>query len=151
MVDDHHSDWGRHSLGSADYETAKAKVAKQVLEMSEIMQIRFMLSLSLVMLISASTVAQAQDVRDIPMGEIGDPQAGFEYAQATCAPCHAIGEEKSPNPKAPTFKDAANTPGMTPTALMVWLQSADHPTMPNIMIRGQELRNVAAYILSLKD
>jgi hypothetical protein len=25
------------------------------------------------------------------------------------------------------------------------------PTMPNIMIRGQELRNVTAYILSLKD
>jgi hypothetical protein len=39
---------------------------------------------------------------------------------------------------------------MTPTALIVWLQSANHPTMPNIMIRGQDLRNVAAYILSLK-
>ena len=45
----------------------------------------------------------------------------------------------------------ANTPGMTPTALKVWLQNANHPTMPNIMIRGQELRNLTAYILSLKD
>ena len=41
---------------------------------------------------------------------------------------------------------------MTPTALKVWLQNANHPTMPNIMIRGQELaQTVAAYILSLKD
>ena len=40
---------------------------------------------------------------------------------------------------------------MTPTALRVWLQSANHSTMPNIMIKGQELRNVTAYILSLKD
>ena len=107
------------------------------------------LILSLVMLISS--VVEAQDVGDLPMGEIGDPQAGFEYAHATCAPCHAISEEKSPNPKAPRFKDVANTRGMTATALIVWLQSANHPTMPNIMVRGQELRNVAAYILSLKD
>ncbi len=57
----------------------------------------------------------------------------------------------SPDLKAPRFKNVANTPGMTPTALMVWLQNANHPTMPNLMIRGQELRNVAAYILSLKD
>ena len=82
------------------------------------------------------------------MGEIGDPQAGFEYAHAVC---DAISQEKSPNPKAPRFKDVANTPGMTPTALKVWLQNANHPTMPNIMIRGQELRNLTAYILSLKD
>jgi len=103
------------------------------------------------MVLGAGGVAQAQDVGNVPMGEIGDPQAGFDYAHATCAACHAISEEKSPDLKAPRFKDVANTPGMTPTALMVWLQNANHPTMPNLMIRGQELRNVAAYILSLKD
>jgi len=68
------------------------------------MRIRLMLSLGIVL--GVAPFAQAQDVGDVPMGEIGDPQAGFEYAQATCAPCHAIGEEKSPNPKAPTFKGA---------------------------------------------
>ena len=109
------------------------------------------LVLSLAMMLSAVAVAEAQDVGDVPMGEIGDPQAGFDYAHATCAACHAISEEKSPVPNAPRFKDVANTPGMTPTALIVWLQGAQHPTMPNLVIRGQELRNVAAYILSLKD
>jgi mono/diheme cytochrome c family protein len=112
---------------------------------------RLRLILSLVMIIGATAFAEAQDVGNVPMGEIGDPQAGFEYVQATCAACHAIGEEESPNPNAPSFKEAANTPGMTPTALIVWLQSANHPAMPNIVIRGQDLRNVAAYILSLKN
>jgi len=112
---------------------------------------RLRLVLSLAMVLSSIAVAEAQDVGDVPMGEIGDPQAGFDYAHATCAACHAISEEKSPVATAPRFKDVANTPGMTPTALMVWLQNAQHPTMPNLMIKGQELRNVAAYILSLKD
>jgi mono/diheme cytochrome c family protein len=112
---------------------------------------RLRLVLSLAMMLSAIAVAEAQDVGDVPMGEIGDPQAGFDYAHATCAACHAISEEKSPVPNAPRFKDVANTPGMTPTAVKVWLQNASHPTMPNIMIKGQELRNLTAYILSLKD
>lgn len=112
---------------------------------------RLGLVLSSAMMLSAIAVAEAQNVGDVPMGEIGNPQAGFEYAHATCAACHAISEEKSPVPNAPRFKDVANTPGMTPTALIVWLQGAQHPTMPNLVIRGQELRNVAAYILSLKD
>ena len=112
---------------------------------------RMWLVLGLGIVLGLATLAQAQDVGDVPMGEIGDPQAGFEYAHAVCAACHAISQEKSPNPKAPRFKDVANTPGMTPTALKVWLQNANHPTMPNIMIRGQELRNLIAYILSLKD
>ena len=105
------------------------------------MRMRLMLSLGIVL--GVAPFAQAQDVGDVPMGEIGDPQAGFEYAQATCAPCHAIGEEKSPNPKAPTFKDAANMPGMTPTAIY-GMAAKREPSddAANIMIRGQELRNV---------
>jgi mono/diheme cytochrome c family protein len=107
--------------------------------------------IGLVMMLCTAPVAQAQDVGAVPLGEIGDPQAGFDYVHSTCASCHAVGEEKSPNPKAPSFKEAANSPGMTPTALRVWLQNVNHPTMPNIMIGGQDLRNVTAYILSLKD
>ena len=49
------------------------------------------------------------------------------------------------------FKDVANTPGMTATAIRVWLQGASHPTMPNFVIEGRELRNLTAYMLSLKD
>ena len=94
---------------------------------------RLRIILSLMMCLGGLFAAQAQDVGDVP---IGDPQAGFEYAHSTCAGCHAVGEEQSPNRNAPRFKDVAKTPGMTPTALMVWLQRANHPTMPNIIIRG---------------
>ena len=81
----------------------------------------------------------------------GDPQAGAAYAKQYCAKCHTIaGENKSPEPTAPRFKDVANTSGMTATALRVWLQTS-HPTMPNIILEPKELSNVVAYILSLKD
>lgn len=48
------------------------------------------------------------------------------------------------------FKDVANNPGMTGTALAVWLQTS-HPTMPNFILEKQDMLNVVAYILSLKD
>ena len=46
-------------------------------------------------------------------------------------------------------KSVANTPGMTELALTVWLQSS-HPTMPNIVLKQDDLRNVVAYIRSLE-
>ncbi len=83
--------------------------------------------------------------------EAGDPQAGAAYAEQYCAKCHAIADEgASPEHTAPRFKDVANTSGMTATALRVWLQSS-HPTMPNIILEQNDLSNVVAYILSLKD
>ena len=48
------------------------------------------------------------------------------------------------------LEDVANTSGVTATALRVWLQSS-HPTMPNIILEPNDLSNVVAYILSLKN
>ncbi len=81
----------------------------------------------------------------------GDPHQGAAYAKRNCANCHAIANEKaSPVPTAPRFKHVAKTSGMTAMALMVWLQTS-HPTMPNIIVEPNDMRNVVAYILSLKD
>ena len=97
--------------------------------------------LSLVLLFTAPVAAQ----------EAGDPQAGATYAKQYCARCHAIAnEDASPEHTAPRWKDVANTSGMTATALTVWLQTS-HPTMPNIIIAPNDMRNVVAYILSLKN
>lgn len=83
--------------------------------------------------------------------QIGNPGAGAAYAKQVCAKCHAIDPtEPSSEPAAPPFKDVANTPGMTATALAVWLTTA-HPTMPNIILDSHELDDVIAFILSLKD
>ena len=83
--------------------------------------------------------------------QTADPAAGEAYTEKVCAKCHAIHPSGlSPELTAPPFKDVANTPGMTDTALRVWL-STSHPTMPNIVIEPQDMDNVIAYILTLKD
>ena len=79
----------------------------------------------------------------------GDPKAGLDYAKLYCSSCHGIAGEGSPLPEAPPFHDVANQPGITQTALQVWLQTS-HPTMPNIVVAPEDMRNVIAYILSLK-
>lgn len=82
---------------------------------------------------------------------IGDARRGLEYAQSNCAACHAILYEdtNSTNPNSPPFKMVADTPGITRTALSVFLQSP-HPTMPNLIVVGEDADNLIAYILSLK-
>jgi len=84
--------------------------------------------------------------------EFGDAQQGLVYARQVCTECHAVDadDEISPNPDAPSFSAVANTPGMSPRALVVWLQSP-HPTMPSLMLPPDVSDNVIAYIMSLRE
>jgi mono/diheme cytochrome c family protein len=93
-------------------------------------------------LLVSSYAAAAQDA---------DVEAGAAYAEQVCAACHAVlaNEKISPLLEAPSFQSVADTPGMTELALSVWLQSS-HPTMPNIILKQDDARNVVAYIRSLK-
>ena len=95
------------------------------------------------MMLGLVATANAQDA---------DPAAGKTYAEQVCAQCHAVqaGEDLSSAAGATPFQEVANTPGMTEYALSVWLQSS-HPTMPNIVLEQDELRNVVAYIRSLDN
>jgi mono/diheme cytochrome c family protein len=81
----------------------------------------------------------------------GDPVAGHDFAAKICAQCHGIekGYQPSPEPFAPTFEAIANTPGMSPMALSVFLQTP-HATMPNLVLTATERANIIAYITSLK-
>lgn len=99
------------------------------------------LTLAVAALLALTCQASAQDA---------DIEAGAVYANKVCAACHAVlaNEQISPLPQAPTFQSVADTPGMTEMALTVWLQSS-HPTMPNIVLEPDDLRNVVAYIRSL--
>ncbi|HKA64718.1 MAG TPA: hypothetical protein VKD02_02045 [Methyloceanibacter sp.] len=88
---------------------------------------------------TASWVAAAE--------EPADPQAGFEYAQTYRATCHAISEEKSPLPQAPRFRNVADQPGITATALQVWMQTLSaHPGAPADFqcVEGFPARTMAA-------
>jgi mono/diheme cytochrome c family protein len=87
--------------------------------------------------------------------DIGDVQQGRQLALDVCAACHAVraGQTQSPLATAPSFEEIAHMPGMTAAALAFWLtaQSHHHPTMPNFILSPQQVRNVSAYLLSLRD
>src|SRR6266704_3350083 len=91
----------------------------------------------------SSAQSQAQD--------FGQPEKGLTLAKQVCSECHAVDKQSaaSPNPAAPRFEAVANVPGITVLALTVALQTP-HRAMPNLMLDPDEIRNVAAYIVSLK-
>ena len=95
-------------------------------------------------LCAVTTTAQAQ--------ELGDARRGLAYVGRSCSECHAVLPSQSASPvvRAPTFESVANTPGMTATALVVWFRTP-HPTMPNLIIQGQDKDDVIAYILGLRE
>ena len=83
--------------------------------------------------------------------DAGNRGAGLILARQICSECHAVekAQARSPNVAAPRFETIAGTPGMTATALSAALQSS-HQTMPNVMLNGNELSDIIAYILSLQ-
>ena len=94
--------------------------------------------------LAPASVAQAQ--------ETGDLRQGLAIAQRICAECHAVlpSEKESPRRELATFAIIANTPGMTGTALAVWLQTS-HKSMPNFILELDERNNLIAYIVSLLE
>ena len=103
--------------------------------------------LILSMIIVASALASGY----VEAQETGQTGKGLALAQQVCAECHAIDKRqvRLPNPAAPRFEAVANVPGMTAIALTAALQTS-HRTMPNLVLDSDELRNITAYILSLK-
>jgi mono/diheme cytochrome c family protein len=94
-------------------------------------------------LVAAPCMAHAQTA--------GDVAKGHAYVQQICSECHTVekGQRPSPNGQAPNFETIAKTPGMTAIALTAVLRTP-HRNMPNIIIADEDLRNVAAYVLSLQ-
>jgi cytochrome c2 len=83
----------------------------------------------------------------------GDIARGHAFAREACKMCHVVEpEEEAPRTLdiGPAFRAIANTPGMTATALRVFLTSS-HPKMPNLILKPDRTADVIAYILSLRD
>ncbi len=81
----------------------------------------------------------------------GDAAKGHEFVRKNCTPCHSVeqGEPARSVHTAPSFQAVADTPGMTSLALTAWFLTP-HPTMPNLVIATRDVRDINAYILSLK-
>jgi mono/diheme cytochrome c family protein len=82
-----------------------------------------------------------------------DVAAGRAFAREACSACHVV-EAEQQQPRlvvtGPAFRDIANTRGMTATALRVFLTTS-HPKMPNLILTPEEIADVSAYILSLRQ
>jgi mono/diheme cytochrome c family protein len=97
----------------------------------------------LALLFSAAAAAQ-----DLP----GDPGRGRAIAEHGCSVCHAIdpGVRAPPGVDAPTFQDVADDPAMTELALNAFFQTP-HQNMPNLQLSAENMADLIAYILSLKQ
>jgi cytochrome c len=82
-----------------------------------------------------------------------DVAAGRAFAREACNSCHVV-EPANPSPRVvaigPNFQDIANTKGMTATALRVFLTTS-HPKMQNLILAPEQITDVIAYILSLRE
>jgi tetratricopeptide (TPR) repeat protein len=105
--------------------------------------------------LSATKAASPRTKMVVPVADavdVGDARRGFAYAEKICSGCHNIlrTDAASPNRQAPAFKKIANTPGMSITALTVWSRTA-HETMPNLVIAPNDMDDLIAYILGLRE
>jgi mono/diheme cytochrome c family protein len=84
--------------------------------------------------------------------DIADARKGLRYAQKACAACHNVSESSAPSPnsKAPPFKLVANLPGASLAGLTEWSRTP-HSSMPNLIVEPNDMDDVIAYILTLKD
>jgi mono/diheme cytochrome c family protein len=97
--------------------------------------------------IPAAVCAAAAGAHAVELGSIAE---GQDLARAACARCHAVERDDAFSPAfpAPPFRDVAETPGMTATALSVALRTP-HRDMPDFILKPDEIDNLTAYILSL--
>ena len=94
-------------------------------------------------LLTVSPAVKSQDM--------GDPKAGLQFAEEVCAECHFVSPlVTGTSGTVPSFKEIANTPGMTERALVVFFRTP-HVNMPNFLLDAKDELNVIAYIMSLKD
>jgi len=80
----------------------------------------------------------------------GNADAGHTYANAVCAPCHAIeaGQKSSPEVKAPPFSAMVTNVKLTSQDIEGWLTSS-HKEMPDFSVPAGKRADLIAYIKSL--
>ena len=79
-----------------------------------------------------------------------DAERGRAIAERVCVGCHAIDREATTKlADVPSFPVIANRPGRT-AEFITNAMLAPHPAMPGVPLTTQEMRDLAAYILSFR-
>jgi len=91
----------------------------------------------------------------------GDATVGRDMALLACTGCHVVAPNQpfkpinTGPPRPPDFKEIANRPSVTTTSLRRHLETLpavpENSHMPNLMLSSEELRDVVAFIVSLRD
>ncbi|KAB2847924.1 MAG: cytochrome c [Hyphomicrobiaceae bacterium] len=81
-----------------------------------------------------------------------DIAKGRELAERSCSSCHLTGPTASGPivPNVPPFSAIANFPGQSPERIAGKI-IIPHPFMPTLNLTMREIRDLSAYILSLKS
>lgn len=83
----------------------------------------------------------------------GDPAHGRDVVERSCLGCHAISGEKDKvvvqGVDVPSFRTIAARPGRTPERLESLILSP-HAPMPTLPLSAREVRDVVAFISSLR-
>lgn len=86
-----------------------------------------------------------------PVTSAPDPIHGQELAQRLCSNCHLVSvTQEQVNVDVPTFNEIANMQDQTEGSIMAKIVIPKHP-MPVIPITKPELKDLAAYIMSLRE
>jgi mono/diheme cytochrome c family protein len=80
-----------------------------------------------------------------------DAKRGRELAERFCTGCHIVvpNSASTANPDVPSFAVIAKRSGVTAERLAGRI-IVPHPAMPNMQLTVPEIRDIVAYILSLK-
>jgi mono/diheme cytochrome c family protein len=105
-----------------------------------VMQTRSATLLFIAAALLAAGAARAQDIA-----------AGKQIAQGQCSNCHLVDsrEPKTGGDTAPTFSSIARLKSTTEMSLAAFL-STSHGPMPDLLLSRTDIRDVSAYILSLR-
>jgi mono/diheme cytochrome c family protein len=86
-----------------------------------------------------------------PVPGLPDPVHGKALAEKVCSNCHLVASgQQYANADIPSFHEIANKPGQTPGTIMAHIVLPKHP-MPTIPLTKNELADIAAYIMTLRD
>lgn len=99
------------------------------------------MTVAVLVLGSGQTVAQQ---------EPGNAAAGRRLASDQCTACHAADRPAGPGDRASSFTEIARMPSTTSLSLRAFLLMS-HPSMPNYKLTPEEVDDVVAYILTLRQ
>jgi len=92
---------------------------------------------SIAILIAAATPAHAEDVY---------VASGHRLAQIWCGACHQVGTEDPPKPT-PSLPELAR---LWSAPMLEKYMRSSHQNMPNFMLTATQIKDISAYLSSLK-